>query len=185
MNKPEVLSSNVAFTGRMARVVVEPTQFEDGHICPYEIYEKPDAVGVLVRDNHIQGSPYGNEEYLFVEQYRAPFRENIIELMAGVVDPGETPEEAAHRELAEELGYKANMMEFLGTIYSSPGWTNEKIHLFYASNLTPTLARADPGEYITPVKLSRLSLLARIRNGKFQDPKIITAVIIARGKRYL
>ena len=106
---------------------------EDGR---WEIVEHKDAVAVLAVES---------DKVLFVEQYRPAIRTVTLELPAGLIEPGETPVEAARRELMEEAGLDGELDE-LFSFYSSPGFTDEKITLFEAKELTPRRRPADPHE---------------------------------------
>ena len=104
----------------------------------WEIVRHKDAVAVLAVDAG---------EVLLVRQYRVAIGAETLELPAGLIEPGEAPEEAARRELMEEAGYDAELTLLFG-FYSSPGFTDEYIHLFKAERLTPARRPQDPGENV-------------------------------------
>jgi ADP-ribose pyrophosphatase len=102
----------------------------------YEIVEHAHAVAILVeRDGKV----------LFVRQYRPAIGASTLEIPAGLIDEGETPEEAAKRELAEEAGLTGEL-EYLVGFYLSPGFCNEKLHVFRAKNLQAAYAEPDADE---------------------------------------
>ncbi len=118
----------VLYRGKILSLVLE-----DGR---WEIVEHKDAVAVLaVEDGRV----------LMVEQYRPAIRRTTLELPAGLIEPGESPLEAARRELMEEAGFDAEL-KALFSFYSSPGFTDERITLFEATRLTPKKRSPDPGE---------------------------------------
>ncbi len=118
----------VIYRGKILSLVLE-----DGR---WEIVEHKDAVAVLaVQEGRV----------LMVEQYRPAIRRNTLELPAGLIEPGESPLEAARRELMEEAGYDAELKE-LFSFYTSPGFTDERITLFEATRLLPRRLPPDPGE---------------------------------------
>jgi ADP-ribose pyrophosphatase len=96
-----------------------------------EVVEHPDAVAVVALD--------AEERVVLVRQYRHPLGEALLEIPAGTLDiEGEDPVEAAHRELAEEVGLEAHALVSLGTIWNSAGWSDERTHLFLARTTSPT-----------------------------------------------
>ncbi len=118
----------VIYRGKILSLVLEEGR--------WEIVEHKDAVAVLaVRDGRV----------LMVEQYRPAIRRTTLELPAGLIEPGESPPEAARRELMEEAGYDAELKE-LFSFHSSPGFTDERITLFEAARLEPRRRPPDPGE---------------------------------------
>lgn len=120
----------VIYRGKILSLVLE-----DGR---WEIVEHKDAVAVLaVRDGRV----------LMVEQHRPAIRRTTLELPAGLIEPGESPLEAARRELMEEAGLDAELKE-LFSFYSSPGFTDERITLFEATRLEPRRRPPDPGEML-------------------------------------
>lgn len=92
-----------------------------------------------------------NNEVIFVKQYREIIGEQTLELPAGIIENGEEPIDAAKRELEEETGFKAKIIEPLIDIYPSCGYTNEKFYLFFAKNLEKGKMRLDDDEHITEV----------------------------------
>ena len=120
------MSRTVIYQGRILTLVTLDDK--------WEVVEHSEAVAVLA----LRG-----REILGVTQYRPAIGQRTWEVPAGLIDAGETPEQAARRELAEETQLTGTL-EFLTQLYSSPGFTDEKIHLFLASDLSP--ARADPDE---------------------------------------
>jgi ADP-ribose pyrophosphatase len=106
----------------------------------YEIVRHAPAVAVLVRD--------GAGRVLLVRQIRYPLGCSTLELPAGLIDPGETPAQAAARELAEEAGLAGDLRE-IAAAYVSPGFTDERVHLFEALDVRAAPGSLDPGEALT------------------------------------
>lgn len=125
---------------------------------PYEIVEHAHAVAVLVE----QGG-----QILFVRQYRPAIGSETLEIPAGLIDPGETPEAAAQRELAEEAQL-AGDLEYLTGFYLSPGFCDEKLHVFRATNLRAAYAQPDDDEDITIEWHDPRQVLQAARDGKVQ-----------------
>ncbi|MBP6774989.1 MAG: NUDIX hydrolase, partial [Gemmatimonadaceae bacterium] len=105
------------------------------------------------------------------------------EIPAGRLDAGESPTECAHRELAEETGYRAERVEHLFTMFTTPGFTDEKIHLFLATGLTAGESNREADEFLelVPTRLSRA--LSMVEQGEIQDAKTALALLYAAGFR--
>jgi ADP-ribose pyrophosphatase len=108
---------------------------------------------------------------LLVKQYRLPAGKDIWELPAGRLDPGEKPLQAAKRELAEETGYKARTWSKLASFWVSPGYVQEKMTIFLATDLTAGTATPMDDERIETRWFGRKELGEMIRDGKIEDAK--------------
>ncbi|GIW23897.1 NUDIX hydrolase [Meiothermus sp.] len=124
----------------------------------YEIVEHADAVAILAAQNG---------RVLFVRQYRPAIGQETLEIPAGLIDPGETPEAAAKRELAEEAQLTGDL-EYLAGFYLSPGFCDEKLHVFRASNLRPAYATPDDDEHLTVEWHDPWQVLQQARDGQVQ-----------------
>ena len=116
---------------------------------------------------------------LLIRQYRYAAEKYLYEIPAGRLDPGESPADCAHRELREETGYSAARVEQLFTMFTTPGFTDEKIHLFLATGLVAGKANREADEFmeLVPTPLSRA--LAMIEQGEIQDAKTALALLYA------
>lgn len=110
---------------------------------------------------------------LLIRQYRAPFDRVITEFPAGKLEPGESPEEGALRELEEETGYRAGRLRHLLSFYVTPGYSSEIIHLFLATELTPTQTNFDDGEEIATEAWEPPAVARAIEAGEIMDGKTI------------
>src|SRR3954452_3822026 len=137
----ERVDSKVFWSGKIATVRIDRVRYDDGEEAEREVVEHPGAVAVVAHD--------GDFVYL-VAQPREPVDEQaLVELPAGKLDEeGEGPLETAKRELAEEIGKGANTWKHLATFYSSPGFSNEEIHLYLATDLYDQTAEGDENERI-------------------------------------
>jgi ADP-ribose pyrophosphatase len=102
-----------------------------------------------------------------------------LEIPAGVLEPGETPSHCAARELSEEVQLCANRLEHLTTIHTTPGFTDEQIHLFLGTGLSPTTDRPEADEYIEVVRVPLSDAIQMTRDGRITDGKTICALHLA------
>lgn len=114
---------------------------------------------------------------VLIGNHRIAVGERLIELPAGTLDPGEEPLQTAHRELAEETGYRARSMEHVTTFYTSPGIMDERMHLFLATGLNPGSTALAEGEDILPVLVTWDEAMAMVRDGRIQDAKTLVGLL--------
>src|ERR1700737_4915468 len=137
----QALGGETVFNGRLFKVRVERFRYPDGEEVTRELVRHGGAVGVVAHDDlHLW----------LVRQPRETIGEpDLLEIPAGRLDvEGESPLAAAQRELAEEIGKSARSWEELGSSYSSPGFTDERVHLFLATDLGDASAQAEDNERI-------------------------------------
>ncbi|MBM2841930.1 MAG: nudix hydrolase [Bacteroidetes bacterium] len=118
---------------------------------------------------------------LLVRQLRYPFGKHIYELPAGKLGPGEDPQVAAARELEEETGYVAGSLEHLSTIYTTPGFCDEELHIFLATDLrqSPHGHRREEGEFSMTVQpMLLLEAIEMIEKGEIKDAKTIIGLLL-------
>jgi ADP-ribose pyrophosphatase len=163
--------SEYVYRGKILNLRLDPLQIEDGRTIRLEIVEHGDSIGVL---------PVTEEgEALLVRQYRHPTGETLLEIVAGNVDPGETPDDSVQRELAEEVGHRANDIIPLGGIYLCPGYVTEFMHLFLARGLQPATAAQDEDEQIEVTAIPLEELYRQARAGELRDSKTVAALLMA------
>lgn len=115
---------------------------------------------------------------LLIRQFRYPVSEELLEIPAGVVEEGETPEECIRRELVEETGYAARSMKRILSVYPSPGVVDEVIHIFVATGLYRAEAEEDLDEHISGVvRVDFDEALRMVEHGKIADAKTIIALL--------
>lgn len=120
-------------------------------------------------------------EILFVEQYRYPIEEVLLEIPAGKVDPGEDADTCARRELEEEAGVRGDL-SYLGFTWTTPGFCNEKIHLYLATNLVKTHQHLDEGEFLDVLTIPVKKVYDMLAKGQITDAKTMAALAIARDR---
>ena len=120
---------------------------------------------------------------VLVRQYRYAVDQRVWELPAGRLDPGETPEEGARRELEEEVGLRAAVVETLSTFYTTPGFCDEKMHLLRCSGLTSVPPRPEADERIETATFTLEEARAMIRSGEIREAKTLVALLLESERR--
>jgi ADP-ribose pyrophosphatase len=166
----KTLSSKYVFKGDAVRLRVDDIITVDGRRTTREIVEHGDAVVVVPVD--------AKNNVLLVSQYRTPLRKKLLEVPAGGIDVGETPEKAVIREMQEETGYKPGKIKRLGGFYSTPGFSNEYLHLYLATDLAPSRLEAEDTAGIEVVRVPITKVLALVRSGKIEDAKSIAGLLL-------
>jgi ADP-ribose pyrophosphatase len=172
------LASKRIHTGRVIDLDVDSVRFPDGSTGELEIIRHPGAAAVVP----FASDPHGPDPtILLIQQFRYATNGSLIEIPAGRLNPGEDAQVCAERELLEEVGVKAGRVERLTTIWTTPGFTDERIHLFLATDLTADQHAREPDEFIevTPKPLSEV--LPLIRSGVINDAKTVVALLFVAG----
>jgi len=164
-----VLSSRQVFAGRVFSVRRERVSEPGGVIAVRDIVVHPGSVVVL--------PVFPGGQILLIRQYRHAARAYLWELVAGRVDAGESPVQAAHRELAEETGYAARRLRKLLEIFPSPGFVTERMWIYSATGLTRGAARPEDDERIVARRFSLAAAEQMIRRGALRDAKSIAAIL--------
>jgi ADP-ribose pyrophosphatase len=152
-------------------VRVDEVKLPDGRRARREIVEHAPAIAAVpLREDG---------QVVLVRQWRQPVGEALLEIPAGVMNPGETPEQSAARELAEEIGYRPQRLELLFSVYLAPGYSEELIHIFLATGLVPAHAEADEDENLHPVLMPLAEAAARCRAGELRDAKTVAGILAA------
>ena len=174
------VSSRRVYTGRVINLDVDTVRFPDGSTGELEMIRHPGASAVVP----FLSDPAGEDpQILLLRQYRYAAEEFIYEIPAGRLDAGEEPLDCARRELAEETGCRAERIEFLYTMYTTPGFTDEKIHVFMAAGLTHGEHGREADEFMELEMMTLSRALDLIRVGTIQDAKTALAILYAAGFR--
>lgn len=154
------------FEGRLISLETQDIELEDGTRSYREIVRHPGAVAILAQ------RPDGR--FLFVTQYRKAVEKEMLEMVAGTLEPGEEEEPAARRELLEETGYAAKRLTRLGTLFPSPGYVDERIAIFLADTEDQAGAMTpDEDERIELVPLTRKEITEAIFRNDITDAKTL------------
>jgi len=165
------MSERRVHKGAQFEMTTEPVELPNGRRVELDLVRHPGAAAVV---------PFLDaERVLMIRQYRYATGGEIFEIPAGKLDPGEAPEVCAARELEEETGYRAGRVEKLGAIWTSPGFTDEVIHLYAAFDLEKTEQDLEPDEIIELVPMPLGEALARIRESPIFDAKSAIALLMA------
>lgn len=163
---------HVVHCGRVFQLVRENVTLDNGATTDLDFIEHPGAAGIVALTA-------GNEVVL-VRQYRHALKQYVWEIPAGTLDPGEEAMDCARRELAEETGYAAAHWRKLGEIVPVPSYSDERIHLFLATGLSPATRRLDPDEVLDAHGLPWSEASDMIARGAIQDAKSICALLLAQ-----
>jgi len=164
------ISSENVFDGVLLHVRKDEVELPNGHKSTREWIKHPGASSVipLLPDNQI----------ILVKQYRYPMGCVTLEVPAGKLDGDEDPIICAERELSEETGYTAEKIWKLTTIATTVGFSNEIIHLYAATNLTPGKQHPDEDEFINTVKIPLTAAVQMVETGKIIDSKSIISILL-------
>lgn len=165
------ISRNNVYNGRIIDVFYDDVELPNGARTIREVVKHQEGSAIVAVNER--------NELLLVKQYRYPVDQDIVELPAGLVDAGETPLEAAKRELKEETGYIANEWEQLTSTYSSPGWQDEVVNIFAARGLTHASEQElDGDEILTYYTEPFEDVLKKVNSGEIADAKTIIGVLL-------
>jgi ADP-ribose pyrophosphatase len=171
-NKVEVLSSKTVFRGRIFRVDVDRVREPSGVVVRRDVVRHGGSVVILAVDD---ASP---EPLVLLErQYRYAAGQDLWEIPAGSIDPGETPLSGARRELLEETGYRARHWSRALFFYPTPGFVDETMIIYLARGLTPGPSQPEDDEFITCKLLPLSRVVDLILSGRIRDGKTIAAAL--------
>ncbi len=167
----KTMKSEKIYEGKIINLKLDTVELPDQKYTKREIVEHPGAVAIvpITADN----------ELVLVKQFRKAIEEAIIEIPAGKLEHGEDPASCAVRELKEETGFTAEKIQYVFQFYTSPGFSNEKMHLFVATGLAEGTAEPENDEYIEIIKIKLDNLLNMINNGEITDSKSIIGILMA------
>ncbi|SHE56312.1 NUDIX hydrolase [Alkalibacter saccharofermentans] len=167
----KTINSKEIYKGRIIDLRVEDVELTNGTKSVREIITHGGASAILA--NH-------KGKVILVRQFRKPIDKVLLEMPAGKIDPGEDPTVCALRELEEETGMKATHITKIGEIHTTPGFSNELIHIYYTENLVEGKLNRDEDEMMDTVMVGLDELEGMIENGDITDGKTLAAIAMCR-----
>jgi ADP-ribose diphosphatase len=169
------LTTERVYTGRLLKIDRDRVRLPNDAETDLELVRHPGASAIV---------PFVTpDEVLLIRQFRYAAGGFILEVPAGTLNAGEAPEACARREVEEESGHRAGRLDLLGSILTTPGFTDEVIHLWAAHDLRPVPQRLDADEVLSIVRLPFDDALEKIRSGEIRDAKSICALMMAAQAR--
>lgn len=165
----KTMKSERIYEGKIINMRVDTVELPYKRYSKREIVEHPGAVGII--------SITPNRDIILVKQFRKPVEEALLEIPAGKIDSKEEPIQCAIRELEEETGYTTNKFKKLFEFYTTPGFSDEKIHIYLAEEVVEGKAHPDENEYIEIVRIPVEDAVEKVRTGEIKDAKTIVAIL--------
>ena len=166
------LSSRRIYTGKVLSLDVDEVEEPGGVHARREVVRHSGSVAVLAIQD--------DGKIVLVRQYRYPVDDFVWELPAGRLDPGESPEQAAQRELQEEIGFKAGRLQEMAFFHTTPGFCDESMHVFRATGLVASKVQGDEDERIEVQAFTLSELEAMIDRGEIREGKTLEAILLER-----
>ncbi len=168
----KIIGRKTVYQGNLFDVQRLNLEFTHGKSHNYELVQHHDSVTIIPID--LQGYIW------FVTQYRVGSEKELLELPAGVIDDGESPEVCAQREIREEIGMAAREMKFLGSYYIAPGYCTEINHAFLMKDLYTAPLQSDEDEFLNISKIPIKEAYDMANKRKIEDAKSLAALLLAR-----
>ena len=163
----KTISTKVVFKGRLLTIEVVDVELENGVRTTREVVRHGGAVGVLAQ--------LPDSTFILVRQYRKPLECEMIEIVAGGLEPGEKPDACAVRETREETGYATASLVKLGVVALAPGYSAEQLHLFHARLAKAGESCPDHDEFVQSVHLTEAEIDGMIGSNEIKDAKTVAA----------
>lgn len=164
-----ILDSRSVYNGKILALDVQRIELPGGKRTDFELVRHPGAAAIV---------PITAEgDILLLHHYRHATGGWLTEIPAGKLAPGEDPMDCARRECAEETGFEPRQLDPLGWIWTTPGFSNEKIWLFIGRDLEPVASSLEDDEVLRVERVSREQALAMARGGELTDAKSVCALL--------
>jgi ADP-ribose pyrophosphatase len=174
-DRATVLKKERVYEGKLLKIDREEVALPGGKHATLESIRHPGAAAVV---------PFLSDgQVVLIRQYRHAAGGYLIEIPAGKLDAGEAPERCALREVEEETGYAPGRIDLLGSILTTPGFTDEVIWLYEAHDLKFVQQRLEADEVIETLLLPFSEAVARVRRGEIRDAKTVSALLLAWARR--
>ena len=166
-----IINRQTTYTAHAFNVQRVDIRLPDGRTHPYDLVDHPAAVTIVPVDS--QGNVW------FVRQFRVGAEEELLELPAGVLNPGEEPLTAAAREIREEIGQAAERLQQIGEFYMAAGYCNEFMYVFLATGLYPDPLKGDADEFIQTESIPIQQVYELAARRQLQDSKTLASLLLA------
>jgi ADP-ribose pyrophosphatase len=177
---PGRIRSRRVHTGKIITLDTDTVRFPDGSVGEMDMIRHPGASAIVP---FVSDATSDDPQLLLIRQYRYAADQYLYEIPAGRLDPGEDPHDCARRELREETGCTAQGIDFLFTMYTTPGFTDERIHLFMATGLERGETAHEADEFMTIETVTLSHALRMIQEGEIKDAKTALGILFAAGFR--
>jgi|SRR5690625_434358 len=173
MNKFEekTIYTEQIYNGKVVNLRIDEVSLPNGQTSKRELLSHQGAAAVIpvTKDNKI----------VFVKQYRKAVEQILIEIPAGLIDEGEQPKETAVRELEEETGYTTNNLDFVTSFYTTPGYTDEQMYIYFTDELEllPEVKLNDEDEFVELIELSLAEAKQYMKEQQIHDAKTNYAIL--------
>jgi ADP-ribose pyrophosphatase len=169
MSREKVLASRVVFEGRAVKLSLSTVEKSNGETVSREIVDHKDCIAAVALDD--------NGNVVMVRQFRTPTGKDLLEIPAGVIEEGESPDECVRRELQEEIGYLPQKIARMGGFYAAPGYCTEYINVFLVSGLRESRLVAEDTDEIEVVRVPVAKILGMIDSGEICDAKSVAGLL--------
>lgn len=163
------ISTETIYKGKIINLERLQVHLPNGRQATREVVRHPGAVGILVEPKP--------DYIVLVEQFRKPLDRLLLEIPAGKLEPGEDPESCAVRELQEETGYGAERVQLIHSFFTSPGFADEQIHVYYADDVVTGRQSLDEDEFVDAQLYSIQEIQTKLAEGCIQDAKTLVALL--------
>ena len=168
----KTIESEYIYRGKVINLRKDKIEQYNGSHHFREIVEHNGGVGIVAIDK--------DNKVILVSQFRKPFDEVLVEIPAGKLEKGENPYDCAVRELEEETGFIPLKLELMTVIYASPGFSNEKLYIYFCNNMVKGEVNFDEGENIVSQHMNFEEVLNKVCSGEIKDAKTVVGILMAK-----
>lgn len=167
----KTVASQLIYTGKILELRVDQVELPSGKIGQRELVKHPGAVAIAAITPE--------RELVLVSQYRKPVEKELLEIPAGKLEPGEDPLVCAQRELKEETGYQAGNWQLVSRYFTTPGFSNEVMYFFRATELKAARPELEEDEFIEVELVPLTKAREMVQSGRIEDAKTIIGILMA------
>ncbi|WP_257347849.1 NUDIX domain-containing protein [Pseudalkalibacillus decolorationis] len=164
----KTIGSKILYNGKIIDLMLEDVELPDGNKSQREVVKHPGAVAVIAMTPE--------NKMVLVRQYRKPLNRTIVEIPAGKLEKGEAPESCARRELEEETGYRSDRLTHVKSFYTSPGFADELVHLYFTDSLEKGNVQLDEDEFVELMEVTLDEAIELMMTNEIYDAKTAFAV---------